>query len=201
MSTDLVNRATFVRTTLKDLNKRASDLVLENGYLLRELKTNGYHREWGYDSFDACIEAMQAAGEVDYGPRQARHFVAIVDMVDRLNLDAATVENLSVSKLREIASLPSADAQRKLLERAGTLDVAAVQAEAKAMRDKAHGRDTDPMKPFTFHTSDTQRAFLQECLTKAREVYAIEDHLSDSAVLVDHILPEWFTSLDAVPEA
>lgn len=191
-------RATYVRTTLKDLNKRAGELILENGLLLREMKANGYWKEWGFQSFDACIAQMQVNGELDYGPRQARNFIAIIEMVDTLGIDGATVDELSISKLREIASLPTPDAQRRLLERAKTLDVASVQAEAKQARDKAHGRDTDPLKPFVLHTSETQRQFIHECMTRAREVYGLDDDISETAILVDCILPEWFTS---VPQA
>jgi hypothetical protein len=197
---DLVSpsRAEWVRTRLSELNHSAGELIIENGLLLLEMKKNGYHRELGYKSFDDCLTGKQQRGEIDYGPRQARNFLNIVALVNEVGLSSGDLDTIAISKLREIATLPaSTDEKRDFLERAKGMSVAEVQAEAKRRRDKHFGHDTDPIKPFPLNTSDTQRQFLVECLQKARRVYAIDNAVSDTSVLVDAILPEWFTSAAA----
>lgn len=195
-------RADWVRQRLSELNKSAGELIIENGLLLQELKANGYYKEYGYKTFDECILAMQANGEIDYGPRQARNFQAIVKMVSEVGLSAGDLDAIAVSKLREIATLPaSTDEKRAFIEQAKDMSVAEVQAEAKRRRDKHFGNDTDPLKPYVLHTTDSQREFLVECVQKARRVYSLDDSTPDTAVLVDAILSDWFNTVDDLPQA
>lgn len=190
----LVHRSSFVRDRLIELNQNAGDIVLENAYLCYEAKKNGYHREWGYQSFDEAIEDLHNKGLLDYGSRNARHFVAIAAMIEQRGYDPDTVKQIGISKLREIASIPMETEQRQLLEDAKTLSTSEVQRKAKVLRDKAHGRDTDPLHPITLMTSETQRTLFKDCIEKAREVYALNDDVPETAVLIDNILADWFTN-------
>ncbi len=189
------NRAVEVRERLAAINRQHNDLVLENGLLLREYKTNAYFKEDGFVTFDEAIDALQQRGELDYGARNARHFIAIVDMVDRLHLTPQEVKDIGVSKLREIAALKSEAAQRNLLEAARTQTVGEIQKEAKRLRDKAAGRDEDPLNPVTLMMTDTQRQFYKVCILRGRKEAGVEDNTPEAAILVDVILAEWFSGL------
>jgi hypothetical protein len=190
-------RAVEVRERLAAINSQHNDLVLENGCLLKEYKDNGYYREDGFTSFDEAIDALHERGVLDYGARNARHFVAIVEMVHNLGIEAAEVKKVGVSKLREIASLKSEAAQRKMLEEARDKTVGQIQREAKQLRDKAAGRDTDPLDPITLMMTETQKMFYKNCIGQARLEYSIDEKVPDVAVLVDMILAEWFSGTSA----
>ena len=189
----LTHRASYVRDRLVAINKSASDIVIENAYLLKEVKDNGLWRTWGYQSFDAAIDDMQAKGMVDYGPRQARNFVAIANMVSERGYTLEQVKEIPISKLREIATIPIADEQKALLDEAPKLTTAEVQKKAKAIRDKAHGREGDPLHPITILVTETGRQMYKDCIQTAREVYSLSDDMPETAVLIDHILADWFT--------
>ena len=107
------DRATFVRERLVAINKSAGDMVYENGLLLREYMANAYFKEDGFKSFDAAIDSMQDSGQLDYGARNARNFIAIVDLFDTLHLPPAEVQNIGISKLREIAMLADPKEQQE----------------------------------------------------------------------------------------
>lgn len=193
-ATELVDpRSQYVKTRLLEINKQASNIIIENGLLLREYLTKNYWQDDGFGSFEQAIKSLQDSGQLDYGVRNARNFIAIVDMVDKLGLDPTLVDELGISKLREIAGLSQMPGeQRRLLDAAGEMSVAEVQTEAKRLRGKASGQDLDPLVAVPFKISETQRGFLMDCLRTAREIYAIESVVPDAVVLVDLILPDWF---------
>jgi len=188
------SRAIAVKERLVGIGKEVSSWAIENGLLLKEARDNGYHREWGYQSFDAAIAALQDAGQLDYGPRNARNFILIVEMIQRQGLDPAITAKIPISKLREVASLKSPKDQLALLELCGSGNVADVQREAKRLRALANGEDVDPFSPYTIYCTETMKGFIKECLEKARELYTLDATVPDAAVLVDAILPEWFNT-------
>jgi hypothetical protein len=185
-------RAVQVRERLAAINAQHNDLVLENGTLLKEYKDNAYFKEDGFPSFDEAIDTLHERGVLDYGSRNARHFIAIVEMVSNLGITGADIKKLGVSKLREVASLKSPEAQRALLESAKTKTVGEIQREAKDLRDKAAGRDVDPLNPITLMLTDTQKTFLRECIAQARVEYSVNDNVPEAAVLIDMILADWY---------
>jgi hypothetical protein len=191
-----VDRAGYVKTRLLSINAQANDIVIENGILLKEYKENGYYREDGYKTFDDAIQAMQDKGQLDYGPRNARNFIAIADMMANLNLLPENVEAIGVSKLREIATLPVVEDKRKLLETATEMSVGEVQREAKRLRDKALGRESDPLVPVILKTTESQHEFFRECISEARRIYSLSENMSDASVLIDAILAEWHSEKD-----
>jgi hypothetical protein len=195
--TEKQGRAAEVRERLSAINSQHNDLVLENGLLLKEYKDNGYYKEDGFSSFDEAIDTLNERGVLDYGARNARHFIAIIEMVQNLGVEAADVRKIGVSKLREIASLKSEAAQRKMLEDAKTKSVGEIQREAKAIRDKAAGRDTDPLDPVTLMMTATQKNMYKTCIQQARAEYAVDEKVPDVAVLVDMILADWYSGTSA----
>lgn len=191
-----IDRADYVKNRLLEINKQAAGLIIETGELLTEYKANGYYKEDGFKSFDEAIEAYHASGLLDFGARQARYLVNVVEMVKRHALEPAKVDTLGVSKLREIASLPGEADQKALLEAAPEMTVGQIQKEAKRLRDKAFGRESDPFDPFMLKTSESQKQMIHDCLTEARRIYSIADTVNDTGVLVDYILSEWFSEKD-----
>lgn len=189
------DRAQYVRERLTQLSTDASNMVIETGLLLREYQANGYWKEDGFTSFDSAIEALHNAGKVDYGPRQARNIIAVVTMVEKLSLDEAQ-KNLGISKLREIASLKSETDQRKLLESAEEMSVTEVQKEAKRLRDKAAGRETDPLEPIVIKGATASlHQFYKECVDVARVAYSLNENVPEAAV-VEAILADWRSGVD-----
>jgi hypothetical protein len=187
-------RGKDIKAKLVEFGRRAADLILQNGLLLREYRSGGYFTEDGHKSFDDAIEAMKDSGQLDYGARQARHFIAIVDMVEALNIGPAEVGKIGMSKLREIASLKDPKDQLALLGKADQVSVGDIQREAKAIRDKAAGRDTDPLDPITLLMTETQKTFYTECIEHGRLLSGLDkDKVPDVAVLVDVILADWMS--------
>lgn len=193
-------RAIFLRERLVTINKTAGEMILENGLLLREMKVNAIFKELGYDTFDSAIDSMHDQGQLDYGARNARYFIAIVDMIEKLCLDEADTKNLGVSKLREISSIRDEKDQRKLLEAAGDMSVSEVQAEAKAIRDRAAGRDVDPLTPRNLRFSETQAACFDATIAATRTVHGINDNVPVEAILIDVIMADWYSGLPALSD-
>src|SRR3954466_552576 len=188
------DRGVHIKARLLQLGKQAADLILSSGILLREYRSGAYYKEDGHASFDVAIEAWKDAGLIDYGARQARHLIAVVDMCESLNIEGPEVNKLGISKLREIASIKDPQQQLALLGQAGQKSYSEVQAEAKRIRDKAAGRDTDPLDPVTLLMSVTQKAFYKEAIGRGRQLSGLgEDKVPDVAVLVDVILADWMS--------
>lgn len=192
------DRATFVKARLIEINRSASDLILENAALLAEYKSMAYYKEDGYESFDHAITCLQNQGLVDYGPRQARNFIAIAALIEKRGLPASSISDLGMSKLREIASLPAsvAEDQGRLLDAAKELSVADVQKQARQLRDKAYGRESDPLEVIVLKTTATQKQMFDDCIRDARKCYSLPDEQSEAAVLVDAILADWRSGIE-----
>lgn len=188
-------RATYIKQRLEAINKSHSDLILENGYLLLEYKTGAYWKEDGYESFDQAIDKMQEDGKVDYGHRNAYHFIRIVLMIDKLGIEPGEIKALGVGKLRQIATLADTQQQMNLLEEAPDMTVGEVQAKVKALKDKAAGRETDPLDPVTLLMTETQKTFYKFCIERGRQLGAVPDEVPDVAVLIDVILADWNSGL------
>lgn len=201
--TNLAGRAAHVRERISKINQAVSEYYIETGVLLKEAKENGYWKEWGaYETFDQAIQGLNDAGEIDFGWRNARNFIAVADMLDQAGMDKDELKKLPISKLREIAAVPDVKAQKKLLEAAPEQTTAEVQAAAKKARKKAYGEDEDdekdPLHPRTFMTTDSQRTMIDDCIKHARQIYGIGDTVPDVAVLVDYILADWKSSAPTI---
>lgn len=188
-----------IKTRLITINKTHSDLIFENGLLLRNIFVNAIYREWGYDSFDQAIDTMQDQGLLTYGHRNARNFIAIIDMFEVLHLDGSMKE-LGVTKLREIASLKEADDQLEVLDHAAEMSVPEVVAEVKAIKDRRAGRDSDPFKPRMLKFSETQSKAFDEILAATRTVHGINDNVPAEAILIDVIMADWYSGLPVLSD-
>lgn len=188
------DRGVQIKQKLLQLGQQAADLILTSGCLLREYQSGGYFKEDGHKSFNDAIEAWKTQGLIDYGARQARHLIAIVDMVDALNITPGEINKLGISKLREIASLKDPQQQLAMLGTADQKSFADIQAEAKQLRDKASGREGDPLDPITLLMSATQKQFYKDCIERGRKLSGLtEDKVPDVAILVDVILADWIS--------
>lgn len=192
-------RPEFVKERLIQINNAAADLYLENGLLLREYKENGYYKAHGYASFDEAVETMKQQGLLEYGARQARHFIDIVNMTEKLQLGSADIKDIGMSKLREIASVRNEDQQRRLLAEAPDKPFSEIQREAKQARDKIAGRESDPFMPIILkNTTQSQHEFFMTCMREARNLYRLPDDMTDGVILTDVILTAWFNSREAI---
>jgi hypothetical protein len=187
-------RGSQLKAQIIGLSSQAADLILRNGLLLREYRSGAYYKEDGFESFNTAVEAWKAQGLIDYGARQARHLIAIVDMVDALSITPGEINKLGISKLREIASLKDPQQQLAMLGGADQKSFADIQAEAKQLRDKAAGRDTDPLDPVTLLMSVTQKQFYKDAIERGRKLSGLtEDKVPDVAILIDVILADWMS--------
>lgn len=189
------DRSSWVKSRIITIARSTASNYIENGLLLKEILDHEYFKAWDYNSFDDCITCLQEAGHVDYGSRNARNFIAVVEMVEKQGIPMDDAAKIPISKLREIASITDPKAQQKLLAASNDMDVSEVQKEAKRLRDKAKGIDTDPYSTLSLRMTETQRGFFMDCLSKAREHYGVTKDTQDAVVLVDMILPEWFGGL------
>lgn len=192
------DRAKFVSKRLQELSKSMAEQYIETGMLLKEYKDNAYYKEDGYESFDEAIEAMHDEGKLDFGARNARNLVSIVEMAGANGMKPEELEGISISKLREIASLPASE-QKKMLPQAKEMSVADVQQQAKQIRHKARGHDVDPYDPIILKDATaTMKTAFNQAIAEARRIFGIPDEVSDTVVLVDHILADW---LAGAPQA
>ena len=185
------DRAKFVSSRLQELSKSMAEQYIETGLLLKEYKENGYFKEDGYESFNEAIDAMQNQGKLEFGSRAARNLIDVVNMAAAQGMKPEQLEGIPISSLREIASLPAAE-QKKMLPEAKNMSVAEVQEQAKKIRHKARGHDVDPYDPIIMKdaTASMKTAFNAH-IAEARRIYGIPDEVSDTVVLIDHILAEW----------
>lgn len=188
------DQAMQLKDRLITINKTHGDLVLENGLLLKRVLTDAIYKEWGFQSFDAAIDGLRDQGLLTYGARNARNFVAVVDMFSRLQLGEEH-KQLAISKLREIATLKRDDDQRDVIDRAADLSVSEVVAAVKAIKDMRAGRETDPFKPRTLKFSETQSNAFDEIIAATRVVHSINDNVPAEAILIDVIMADWMAGL------
>lgn len=191
-------RAAFVRQRLVIISKHVAHAYLENGLLLKEYKDNGYFREDGFKSFNEAIDAMHNVGTLEYGARNARHFIAVVEMKDKLGITLDRLREMPISKLREIATIENESDQRALLEASSEMTTQEVQDTARKLRHKELGRDEDPLKPLTLMFTETQYAFFREVIERARGAFGLAEELSDATILVDTILADYFSGMPSV---
>jgi hypothetical protein len=194
------DRAQFVSSRLQEISKSMAEYFIETGQLLKEYKDNGYYKEEGYDSFDQAIEQMHQDGKLDFGSRNARNLIGVVEMALDNGLKPADLEGISISKLRELATLPK-EAQKKMLPTAAETPVAEIQAEAKKIRHKARGHDVDPLDYITLPTTATGKTAFNTAIATARRINSIADNVPDHAVLIDVILAEWMSGQETEAES
>jgi hypothetical protein len=196
-SLDAKDRPDFIKRRLAELTKSMAEQFIETGVLLKEYKDNAYYKEHGYESFDEAIEGMQSNGELDFGSRNARNMIAVAEMVSNAGIAAGDLKDISVSKLREIATLPASE-QKKMLPQAKDMSVADVQQKAKEIRHKAKGHDVDPYDPIIFKDATaTAKTALNETIAMARRHAQLPDNVPDFVVLVDVICAEYVSGLGA----
>jgi polyhydroxyalkanoate synthesis regulator phasin len=189
-------RAKDVLDRVIAINKSVGETYIENGLLLREIMDNGYYREWGYKSFNECIDKLQEQGKIDYGARNARHFIAVADMVKKHKLTAKDIDKVPISKLREIASVKDQARQKQLLLDAPQTSLEDLQKQVRQVK----GHTADPLRPVTLLTTETQLTAFNEAIAHARTIWAIEDTVPDVAVLIDSILADWMAGAPTVAQ-
>src|ERR1017187_2498925 len=90
-----------VRKKIAEIKKSMSGHLFDLGELLKEIRDGGYHMTWGFANFG---EWLITSG-LDMKERNAYYLIKIVEMGVALGIPRETLEQVKVSKLREIATL------------------------------------------------------------------------------------------------
>ena len=90
-----------VRKKIAEIKKSMSGHFFELGDLLKETRDGGYHMTWGFANFG---EWLDTSG-LDMSERAAYYLIKIVELGAALNIPREKLEQVKISKLREIASL------------------------------------------------------------------------------------------------
>ena len=90
-----------VRKKIEEIKKSISGRFFDLGELLKEIRDGGYHMTWGFSNFG---EWLDTSG-LDLKERSAYYLIKIIEMGSELNIPREKLEQVKISKLREIASL------------------------------------------------------------------------------------------------
>lgn len=90
-----------VRKKIEEIRKSISGRFFDLGELLGEIKEGGFHMSWGYANFGEWLETSG----LDMSERAVYYLIKIVTMGKELNIPREKLEQVKISKLREIATL------------------------------------------------------------------------------------------------
>ena len=90
-----------VRKKIEEIKKAISGSFFDLGDLLQEVRDGGFHMSWGYANFGEWLETSG----LDMSERAAYYLIKVVQMGKTLNIPREKLEQVKISKLREIASL------------------------------------------------------------------------------------------------
>lgn len=96
----IAGRAASVRKTLNALNKNIEHTLFDCAELLYEAQSNHYFSQWGFKNL-----SEYARQELHMKPRRAQYLSRIVYVCRTVGLKREDYDKVSVSKLREIATL------------------------------------------------------------------------------------------------
>jgi hypothetical protein len=88
-----------VRKQLESLIANHERSLFDIGELLYQVRRNGFHQQWGYNTFSEYVESLK------FKPRRARYLARISGVMSELGIERADYEVLGIAKLREITSL------------------------------------------------------------------------------------------------
>lgn len=137
-------RSSKVRQFLENIKQSKNTLDFDAAELLLEATEKNYFQEWGYESRAAYVEA-----NLDMKDRQVAYLTRIVSISRKMNYTRDQIENIGISKLREIFSLepdhewlnpetqikePISDHIHRLISQAPSLSYEAVKAEVRKLK-------------------------------------------------------------------
>ncbi len=144
-------RAEQVKQELAILKKTLQISSLEMGDLLSETKSQRFYQGWGFSSFEEFVtESMEMK------PRKAFYLITVVERSRQLNIAREKIENIAISKLREIFSLDpqgfflnaeTGDNEKldghivRLVDLAPELSYEAIKAEVRRLKGIAEGEE------------------------------------------------------------
>lgn len=192
--TDIAERAEEVRKSIELAQNKIEKGYAEMAQLLHETWENGYFVRWGYENFKDYCEA-----ELGWKYRRAMYFVAIAEVVKKMEIPWEDVEGIGWTKMRTL--LPILEEQGEVgdwLEIAQNYSVKALQemvGDAKLGSDI--GRIGDPdIATLTFRLTQDQFDIINEALGKAKKVI---DNESNSLAL-EQMAYDYFMAGDELPE-
>lgn len=158
-------RSEVVRLQIMQLSQTLHKSFVVLGRLLKEARDESYHLQWGYQRWGQWVE--EASG-LDMSERTAYDFVKIIEVADRLQLPDSDLEQVKVSSLKVIASLPEdtdPETVKALLEDAKTLPFKTVREVVGQMKNEG----------FVYHSlkfsTDVEDNVYQPGLERCRREY------------------------------
>jgi hypothetical protein len=145
-------RSDEVRKRVQQIDSSLTLSFFELGDLFAEVKTNGYWRDWKYESFP---EYVKKSG-VDMSPRQVEYSIVISNVSKALGVNKTLLARAKNSKLKEIFTLDHtstvtdaatqieesmADIMRKLVEDAPNKSLKEIKEIVKRLKGQAIGED------------------------------------------------------------
>ena len=175
-----------VRQQLSTLRDRVSELYLEMGTLLREVARHRYWHEWGFDSFEEYAEH-----ELQMRRRKAYYLISVVDAYDRLAIQPAEREGITLSNAVEIAAATREPVTGQPIDitperRAELLEAARTQTTRELRQTLREDRGLPPAEfvACNFAVQPEQKIVVDQALEAVRVAAgAREDELSRGRLL------------------
>lgn len=183
-STKQLPRAEMVRQAILEAHKAIETNYIALAQLLSEAYHKEFYTEWGFKDFREYCET-----ELDIHYRKAMYLVDIWDKVKSLGLSKAKVAKLGWTKMKDIASVVTAENQAEWLEKADKMTsrelTEAVQVSRKA--DTSQAGPVPTITTMTFRLSEAEANIITEALEEAKKLTE-----TDNAVMaLEIICQDW----------
>lgn len=181
---------------VRDLIKIAKDNI-ETGYIdLCKLLSEAYHRsffeEWGFEDFEAYCQE-----ELDIKYRKAMYFVEIWDKVKSLKLDKRKVARLGWTKMKEIASVITAETAKEWMEKASKMTSRELTEAVKIVRKRdVTGVDVPTVTTMTLRMSESEANIITEAIEEAKKLTENEN----AVIALEMICQDWLADKGSAPE-
>lgn len=141
LSKDLTTRKTEIRKLVPQLAAAEAKLDVVAASVLAEVVSGKYYKEWGFDSFDAYLDA-----ETGYQRRKAYYLISIyTKVVQECKIDAEKLGKYEWSKVKELVPILTPKNCQSLLDKSKAMTGAEVETLVKERRPKIiHAQDPQP---------------------------------------------------------
>lgn len=172
MTTDLVStqalpsqRAEEVRQKIEQIKTNMVSGALDLGELLSEVRAYNYYSSWGYESFGGWL----GSSGLDMSERTAYYLIKIIDNSRALGIGRSELEQVKMSKLKEIFTLDPATSGQEIKALVAQGDNATLE-EIKATVDKVKSGDENWERPvwLNFKLLESQKEVVKEAIERVK---------------------------------
>lgn len=191
-STKQVPRAEVVRQAILEAHKAIEENYLAMAQLLSEAYHKDFYAEWGFKDFREYVET-----ELDVHYRKAMYLVDIWDKVKQLGLSKAKVAKLGWTKMKDIASVVTAENQKEWLEKAEKMNSRELTEAVKVSRsaDTSQAGPVPTITTMTFRLSEAEANIVTEALEEAKKLTETENVV----VALEMICQDWLEAKGISP--